>query len=821
MHIIPNAFSIHDYEPPMGDLFSDVTFGACLSMWTGPTIHESTIGAPGRRIIHAMVFKPHGPVAVHRLGVKSGPGYHKCGSRQDHDWVVDLRVMGLRAQEWEEIAYLTDLKEPQEPNAVQWISLDTTVSALVCEIRRSGIDGWWTPWNLAASAFRLESNPVVPGRRDSRLLTVKEQEASGKQSRENATGRTDFPVSGRLELPTEPPPGTWRVSGGGVAMDLVQTRAAAVGLHVAGSGTTATSPFASLLAVPAGSDHQGTFAAPVGAAPWIDNTVRCAVEGQATHDDSRVTYELATPDGALNYSLAWQGEAAGLSLEIEKRVTREIATWESAAWRFTFDTRVSVTSLVGELRREGRTGLVELPAILHFPRFGSLRVESDSPEVMLRWETNRPANRVMVEIKVAESPGQHGEFIHPAGDTRATLRFIPCIPDLRLAADTPGPVRNALTRTLHTALTFRPDTGTLSNNGASIHCPICMDMWASVMLPVRDVGAGIPGHRLVQYSLERWLDGGPGYASGTLRQDGAIHPAEDEYLMTGTAALLGLAMWLETKEGRSWVPTYLSEIVARIDEMAARDLDGDGIVESPYRTGVSGTGQWSTCWLDVLSFGWKDAFSNALLYGALVSLAETMHALNEELAVSLKAWHRRLKGSYLPAFYNEETGWLAGWRCKENVLHDYAFPQLNGAAVAAGVVDPEQGREMLLRLLSEMERVGVPSAELGLPGNLWNIPDADRADIMWGFPMGYYQNGGRTHAQTRHFLNGLYAAGLRDEADELLETLCSGLSAGLTYGGNQSGVDWRYWDDRPCGYEGLLTDQFGLLGTALARYSLD
>ena len=98
------------------------------------------------------------------------------------------------------------------------------------------------------------------------------------------------------------------------------------------------------------------------------------------------------------------------------------------------------------------------------------------------------------------------------------------------------------------------------------------------------------------------------------------------------------------------------------------------------------------------------------------------------------------------------------------------------------------------------------------------LSDADRADIMYGFPMGYYQNGGRTHAQTRHVLNGLYAVGLTAEADDLLETLCRGLAAGLTFGGNQSGVDWRYWDDRPCGYEGLLTDQFGLLGTALARY---
>ena len=65
---------------------------------------------------------------------------------------------------------------------------------------------------------------------------------------------------------------------------------------------------------------------------------------------------------------------------------------------------------------------------------------------------------------------------------------------------------------------------------------------------------------------------------------------------------------------------------------------------------------------------------------------------------------------------------------------------------------------------------------------------------------------------------GLYRAGLRREADQLLEQLCAGFAEARVFGGNQSGVDWRYWDDRPCGYEGLLTDQFGLLEAIFARW---
>jgi hypothetical protein len=112
----------------------------------------------------------------------------------------------------------------------------------------------------------------------------------------------------------------------------------------------------------------------------------------------------------------------------------------------------------------------------------------------------------------------------------------------------------------------------------------------------------------------------------------------------------------------------------------------------------------------------------------------------------------------------------------------------------------------------------MPDPALGMPGNLWHIPDKDLADITQGYPLGYYQNGGRTHAQARHFVMALYRCGLRREADQLLKRLCVGFAEARVFGGNQSGVDWRYWDDRPCGYEGLLTDQFGVLEAVYARW---
>ena len=247
---------------------------------------------------------------------------------------------------------------------------------------------------------------------------------------------------------------------------------------------------------------------------------------------------------------------------------------------------------------------------------------------------------------------------------------------------------------------------------------------------------------------------------------------------------------------------------------------------------MSGTGQWSTNWFDVLSFGYKDAFSNALLHPALVRLDALVRALGApglatltggpsgdvSGAETLADWAARLRRSYAPTFLNPETGWIAGWRCAEGHLHDYAFLCVSGAAVTGGLLDDALARDVMARLYAEHRRTPLPDAALGLPGMLWPVPDADRADILQGYPLGYYQNGGLTHAQARHYLGGLYAAGMTAEADALLERLCAGLADARVYGGVRSGLDWRYRDGRPCGYEGLLTDQFAVVGLALERW---
>lgn len=795
-----DLLQMKDLAPPMGDLAAARGLSAPRALWTAPLPGEPL--DPAQRIIHARTLQLHGPARLHRLGLRAAQGYHKCGSRQDHDWVSAVRLLVFHQGAWSTLLEQRDLPRPAD-DTVTWFELgDVIAEGISIELRGSGTDGGWTPWNLAEGACLLEGellSPLSPRReRKLRNLGVDLSHLPSGIAVRHADGEVRF-----------------------------ETHTYAVGFYLGRPGfsfLTLTHDDPTLaerntLFLRPGSFLQGPRLHSLGAAPAMDPAVRFDAEGTVRVEANVVTYDFTS--GGQHYTLRWTVTPRGLRLHASRTAATTTTAWHSSAWIIALRNSVAPSHTLGRLLQEGETGGIALPAVLHLPRFGSLRLASDSPLVTLRADVHRPLDFNTLELKLGERPLANGTWLLPAGRFEADIELAPVTPPVRLRDDAPEAARLALARTFHTALTYRPDMGTLSNNGASMPCAICMDTWSSYIFSLGEIVPGLAATDLLRTSLERWLDGGQSYAGGRLLQDGRIHEAEDEYLMTGAAGLRGLADYLSLAATPAWFASRLPAIRARLAAMRARDLDGDGLIESPWRTGVSGTGQWSTCWFDVVSFGWKDAFANAILYPTLRSLAATFarHELDAESA-ALTAWADRLEQNYLKTFLNPATGWIAGWRCKEDKLHDYGFLAVNGAAITAGLVPAPLAREICERLLREITRAGVPDAAYGLPGNLLPIPDADLADIIQGYPMGYYQNGGRTHAQTRHFIMALYHCQIDAAADRLLERLCLGLAEARVFGGNQSGVDWRDWDDKPCGYEGLLTDQFGILEAIFHRYGI-
>ncbi len=796
-----DLLTIADLEPPMGDLSVGNRLDTVRSIWTKREKGETDL--PHQRIVHQRILRLHGPAKLQKLGLKPALGTHKCASALDHDWVTAFRLTARVQGRWVVLLQKDNLPKPHTQNPRSFSIKGVVADAVIIEIRRCGVDGGWTSWNLAMGAFELWGEPesLLGPRLEHRLqlaeLNLEKHTAGVSARQEDGTVKyrtKDFEVGFRLDRPAFS-----YLSLGIEDSSLLDTN------------LLFTNPIQC---------EQGPQLQLVGQPPLIGSSVRCNIVGTVSVIGNKVDYQVLI--GNQRYQYRWTIRARSLSLKIIRESRRSESSWNSSAWSIAWANNVSPTHAVGKLVQSGESGTLDFPSWINAPGFGTWLIESKDEAATLRSECRRAAGFNLIELKIGESSEKNGLHRLLKGRHEATITFRPLKPTTQLKRKIPEVIKRALERTHFVAPTFRADIGSLSNSGASMGCPICADTWTSV-LPKLDISGGfkdgISGEELLRVSIERILNGGPGYAAGVLSKGGKTRLADDEYLMTGASALRSFGEYLHYYSDEAWYRSHRRLIHEKIRLMKVRDLDGDGLIESNHRTGISGSGQWSTCWLDVLSFGWKCAWSNAILYGALKAMAAGLKRFGDQQAAKeIEVWRSKIKANYRNTFWNKDTNWLAGWRCKEDRLHDYAFLPVNGTAIREGLMDQEEGRGVLRRLLDEADRVGMPDPALGLPMNLWNIPDEDRADIMQGYPFGYYQNGGRTHSQSRHFVMALYSVGMKDEADALLERLCVGFADASTFGGNQTGVDWRAWDDAPCGYEGLLTDQFGILEAILWRW---
>jgi hypothetical protein len=717
---------------------------------------------------------------------------------------------------WRPLAELHGLPRPATAEDIAWFDLGAIeVPTALVELRRSEVDGWWPSWNLAASGVVLEGSwdggaPFAPY-------------ATGTL---RTTGCSLRGLPNGIEAAVHGGEVRFRTRFLQVGFRLHRAAFSFLALDDEGNGRVDRN----LLAF-AGFDYfvhplrehlvQGLRLCPVDGPPAVSFFAH-GVTGECRVAGPVVTYDVSIPSAGQRYRLRWEVREDGLALAAERTGERPVRAWESGAWHVCFDSRVSAVSTVGRITREGETGMLDLPVLVHAPGHGTLAVgTSGSAPGEARWRSDsvRPVFACTGELKLGETPQPEGDHLLGAGTHAAHLELRVGAPRLATACPAaPAGVKRALARCALTALPFRPDTATLSNNGNSMHAPICMDNWSALAVRMADPVPGLPSHELLRLSIERWLDGGQGYASGPSARTGGSY--DDEYLMTPVACFLGIAEMLEASRDAAWLRSRATDFRRETDAMRARDVDGDGLIESRIRLGRSGSHQWSTNWCDVVSFGWKDALTNALLYRALSLLAAVLPPLGQPgLAEGLGPWADRLKAAYLPAFYNPATGWLAGWRCADDRLHDHAFLAVNGAAVVCGVVDMPLARDIVGRLWAEMTRLGFDDFRLGLPWNLASIPDEDMGTWNTSRPLGWYANGGVSLSQSRHFVGALYAVGMRDEADRVLEAHCESLGDGTAFGGCASGVDVRTWDGTPCGYEGLLCDQLGILAVAIDRFA--
>jgi len=791
------------------------------SVWTTPL--ESESDAPAERIIHLRALFADEPMPLESLHAVVGAGYHKCASGQEIDSIVHARLWTPNERGWQSAGEI--LRSREEALTLEAsVPLGLTARGFVAELRQATTDRWWPGWNLANTALTLRGTAPSTWRpRRQGSLATDSLDLSGLPTGVTAEHRNSevrfttpyLSVGFRLRTPAW---SYFSVDDDGAgrherdllqqprSMDIVRS-----GVYPSGVYPVLRDQNAEYLAQgPRFTSHEGDR--PVGFLAFD-------YEGTVSVRGNVVRYDVKIPDADQHYSYEFTIELDRIELRLSRRSSSARRAWTSSAWHVATDNRVTPSTVIGRLLERGETGLITGDASWHFPRHGTVQISSDSDAVLVRSDSVRALDTNTLEIKLGETATDFGDYLLPAGEYESLITMRVSTPRLAtLSAEAPSVVRRMVDRHALTALPFRSDTATYSNNGASMHCTTTLGEISAIASVLGELPGGIQPMELVGISLRRWLAGAPSYGSGSTSH--GSHRLEDEYVQMAANTLTALARYLDWSGDQTWFARHEQRILAEIDAMLARDVDDDGLVESSIRRGNSNEHQWSSAWADVISFGWKDAWANAALFETWSELAPVLDRFGQpERAAQVRRAMERLRESYLGTFFNPETGLIAGWRSQDGALHDHGFSLVNGAACSSELIEVDTARRILQRLLKHWNDVGLDDWRNGIPLNLWRIPESDIGGVVFGLPLGGYQQGGSSHHSARVIVSALQRVGMHDEADALLTALATTIADDSSFGGLGSGVDWRMWDGTPSGYEGQLAEGFSVLANAVRRYS--
>jgi hypothetical protein len=484
----------------------------------------------------------------------------------------------------------------------------------------------------------------------------------------------------------------------------------------------------------------------------------------------------------------------------------------------TFDTHSCYATLLGLFLDE--KGDVGLPAVLHLPGFGTLRLTS--------------SGRADPSVGYSSGPGwikvafPAADAAHPRLEYRWDVTTI--FPEV---AGTQGDARyDGFRRNWLNIFQLNPNRLVLSNNTNSDTCGFCYYEYADIALRTPPLADHLYALDMVRQTLERVFGGMkaygmPGYGAGGF-------PVESSD--TAPSLLIAALDYVEGRGDNAWLRAHYPALHAIAEKMLATDDDGDGLIKYAA-SGNSGT--WNegqpkvrpSNWWDTVGFGHEDAYSNALAYRALLGMSRMAGECGSRTdAARYGAAALRLHDAYFRAFYDPSTGVLAGWRSADGVTHDYYFTFVNGIAVLYGLVPPDRAPGIMDRLWDEMKKVGYTDFRLGLPGNLVPVARKDyahlnprygggaREDNADGFQI--YENGGATACFSYFTVAAYDRVGQHERAAQILLPILGAFDRREFEGVGPDRLtnDWRKWDGAAEGYEGFLTDNYyALLAVPGAR----
>ena len=496
---------------------------------------------------------------------------------------------------------------------------------------------------------------------------------------------------------------------------------------------------------------------------------------------------------------------------------------------------VSRVTLLGLFNDDGT---IRLPAVLHLPDSGTFRITSPPGQnLTLGYEALRhhPDERVNDALLKNVRMNDYVKVIIPGATATTphvayTLEVVDIYPEVpQIAGD---PRFDGFRRDWLNIFQLNPRFRALANHAASDVCADTVFEYAEVAEYTPPFAPRLTALDLVRQTLDRYLGGMKAYGiAGYVPTDPSLkYDFTDAY----PSLLIAAEDYVRGSKDEVWLKKNYPGLKGWATTMLAMDREGTGLLEYPL-SGNSGIWdkqftEHAANWWDNVGFGHQDAYSNALAYHSLVGMAELARRANQPADARLYAARaEKLRSVYFKTFYDPATGVLAGWKSADGQIHDYYFTFVNSVAITYGLIPPAEANKIMDRLLAKMKEVGYKHFEYGLPGNLIPIRRDDyleprqewgggtRADGSDGFQI--YENGGATACFVYFTLQALYKLGRRNDADAILFPMLRSFEDGRFQGTSPNGrsYDWKSWDGKPYGYEGLLVDGYMTFLAILSR----
>ena len=541
---------------------------------------------------------------------------------------------------------------------------------------------------------------------------------------------------------------------------------------------------------------------------------------------SKQTYKTSSKNGFIRYANRQTNASTLFKFGDNHIIVKSVAAGQNAAEPFVLKFRFrgrhpSHATLLGVMEDDGS---VKLPTVLHIPGQGTLRITSSSAnQKPLRFGYQGSRESLLITFPAAS---KENPWIH------FKLEVVSIYP--KQAAIESDARFDGYRRCWLNILQLSSKHRVLANHAGSDVCGLCYHEYSEIAMLTGPLADGVSGPQLLRDSLNRLLAGKKTYAMKGFEFGNYPENSLDTWPSLLTAAH---QYYLASKDDK-WVRANIDKLLEWGYDSLKTDSNGNGLIEYHQSGNLGECKVRPANWLDCINFGHEDAYSNAIAYRGFRGLSQLAAvAGRKKEAKEFAQAAKKLKGAYYKTFYNPKTGMLAGWKSRDGNLHDYAFVYIQGMAITYGVVDDkEKANKLLDAMLKKMKEVGFDRFDLGLPGNLVNVPNEDyyeKGKSRWGGSNAFevYENGGASANFTYYTIAALYKLGRKEQADRILFPILKSFNeCGFQGTSNNDDItndwrndktnDWRAWDGTPWGYEGFLVDNYFVVKAVLVRQGL-